>query len=35
MIVSKTKVNLFLLLAIAIAAKRSAQPNIPHGEAAL
>jgi hypothetical protein len=35
MIVSKKKVNLFLLLAIAIAAKNKAQPNICHGDTAL
>jgi hypothetical protein len=35
MIVSKKKVNLFLLLAIAIAAKNRAQPNIRHGDTAL
>jgi hypothetical protein len=34
MIVSKKKVNLFLLLAIAIAAKNRAQPNIRHGDTA-
>jgi hypothetical protein len=35
MIVSKKKVNLFLLLAIAIAAKNKAQTNIRHGDTAL
>jgi len=35
MIVSKIKVNIFLLLAIAKAAKSNAQTNIRHGETAL
>jgi hypothetical protein len=35
MIVSKKKVNLFLLLAIAIAARSKAPANIRHGETAL
>jgi hypothetical protein len=35
MIVSKKRVNRFLLLAIAIAAKSKAQANMRHGETAL
>jgi hypothetical protein len=35
MIVSKKKVNLFLLLAIAITARSKAPANIRHGETAL
>jgi predicted Na+-dependent transporter len=35
MIVSKIKVNIFLLLAIATAAKSNAHANIRHGETAL
>jgi hypothetical protein len=35
MIVSNIRVNLFLLLAIAMAAKSNAQANIRHGETVL